>query len=384
MNALVFDTQRGWETSKGLEKVQTDAPRLEETNDPEDALAVIVKPLFSGFCGSDRGIWYRSAFKDMIHQSLAREDKAKRITGHEFIGEIVEMGSLVRKHFGLREGQHVAAESHIICENCYQCQTGQSHVCTNEKILGISIDGCFAQYLKIPAKILWPTNTDKIDLRVASIQEPFGNAVHLCTQADLRGKTVIVLGCGTIGLFSILIAREWGAFKIIGIDPNPRQRAMAEACGADEVLDLPKVDGSAHAINHDFVQQIRSSLPHQGADVVLEVAGLNSSVNYALALARRGGMVMLFGLKGGVFQIPDFEKIIMNGLEIKAVVGRQVFQTWHHTRALLENTRNGIQDKVLRVILNNGVGTVIPFDGFQADAFEQSMLAHPKLTLQFS
>lgn len=381
MNALVYDTATGWETSRGLRKALVPRPILDEAGAEADW--ALVKLHYAGFCGSDRSIWYRSAFGDLIHDSLNQEGKSARITGHELLGEVVQLGARAARD-GLRAGTVVAAESHIVCGHCYPCQTGQAHVCTNERILGISVDGCFAEYLKVPASILWPTNLNAIDARVAAVQEPFGNAVHLCSQAEMRGKDVVVLGCGTIGLFSILIARQWGARHIIGVDPNPRQRQMAEACGADLVFCPPShpLDGGAQP-NPQFVAQLRARLPRQGADVVLEVAGMNSSVNLALALARRGGTVMLFGIRSGSFQIPDFEKIILNGLELRAVVGRQIFQTWHHTQALLEQHGNGIQQKILEVILNKGEGTVLPFDRFEPAAFEASMKEHPKLVLRF-
>jgi threonine 3-dehydrogenase len=382
MNALVYDTATGWETSRGLRKALVPRPILDEAGAEADW--ALVKLRYAGFCGSDRSIWYRSAFRDLILDSLQQEGKSTRITGHELLGEVVQLGARAGRD-GLREGTVVAAESHIVCGHCYPCQTGQAHVCTNERILGISVDGCFAEYLKVPAAILWPTDLNAIDVRVAAVQEPFGNAVHLCSQAEMRGKDVVVLGCGTIGLFSILIARQWGARHIIGVDPNPRQRQMAEACGADQVFcpPTPPAAGETYSADPQFSAQLRAQLPRQGADVVLEVAGMNSSVNLALALARRGGTVMLFGIRSGTFSIPDFEKIILNGLELRAVVGRQLFQTWHHTQALLEQQGNGIQQKVLEVILNRGEGTVLPFDQFEPASFEASMKEHPKLVLRF-
>jgi threonine 3-dehydrogenase len=384
MNALAFDRKKHpWDQSQGLEKIQVPVPTLDETKRSSDGLMVLVKVHYAGFCGSDKSIWHRRAFKDLIHHSLDEEGRDVRITGHELIGEIVAMGSLVGERYGLSVGQMVSAESHIICGTCYQCHTGQAHVCVNERILGISCDGCFAEYVKLPSRILWPTSVDRIDPRVAAIQEPFGNAVHLCTKTDLRGKTVVILGCGTIGLFSILIARAMGATHIIGVEPNARHREMALEMDCDQVLDPGDFEAPSNGFgaSEDLVKAVKSLCHHGGADVVFEVAGMNSSVNNALSMVRRGGTVLLFGLQGGTFQIPHFEKIIMNGILIDSVIGRQVFQTWHHTRALLEDSTNKIQDRIWRIILNSGDGTVHALRDFEPEAFEQAFHRHPKVVL---
>ena len=137
-------------------------PVLNEKKNPEDALAVILKVRYAGVCGSDRGLWYRTAFKDMVHDSLKREKKTLRITGHEFVGEIVRVGSMVKWLYHDQDeknpakvevGGLVSGDSHVTCGRCYQCRIGEEHVCLNEAILGISIDGIFAEYVKIPPRI---------------------------------------------------------------------------------------------------------------------------------------------------------------------------------------------------------------------------------------
>ena len=140
----------------------------------------------------------------MIIGSLDDTQSDKRIVGHELLGEVVELGVDVTR---VRVGDRVSAESHIVCGMCLQCLNGELHVCANDKIIGISHDGCFAEYIKLPAKCLWPTNLGKIRPETVFVQEPFGNAVHR-QATDLRGKPVVVIGCGTIGLFVILIAHE--------------------------------------------------------------------------------------------------------------------------------------------------------------------------------
>ncbi|MCK4775305.1 MAG: alcohol dehydrogenase catalytic domain-containing protein, partial [Candidatus Krumholzibacteria bacterium] len=200
MWALVYDSKKDkWDKSTGLRKDRVRVPVINEDKEPIDAAMVIVKILYTGVCGSDAGIWFRTSFKDMIHNSLAAEGGTTRIVGHELLGQVVEAGSVSEARYGFKEGDIVSSESHIVCGLCHQCLIGQTHVCVNEQILGISTDGCFAEYIKLPARVLWRTDTRKIRKEIGAIQEPFGNAVHACTAADLRGKNVAVFGTGAIG-----------------------------------------------------------------------------------------------------------------------------------------------------------------------------------------
>ena len=187
MWALTFDSAReDWATSKGFVKERIPRPVLDDPAH-RDGTSVIVKVKYAGVCGSDRGIWTRKAFGDMILGSLAEEGKTKRIIGHELLGEIVEMGDRVAGKYGYAVGDVVSTESHIICGACHQCRNGESHVCARDKIIGISMDGCFAEYVKLPAKAVWPTDLGLIRPEVGAVQEPFGNAVHACQVRDLRG-----------------------------------------------------------------------------------------------------------------------------------------------------------------------------------------------------
>lgn len=236
MWALTFDKVReDWSSSTGLVKDRVPRPVLDDPKH-KDGTSVIIKVKFAGFCGSDRGIWWRKAFGDMILDSLEEEQKTTRVVGHELLGEIVEIGDRVADKYGYAVGDIVSTESHIVCGTCHQCRLGDSHVCAKDKIIGISRDGCFAEYLKLPAKALWPTDLGAIRPEVGAVQEPFGNAVHACQVRDLRGKSVAILGCGTIGLFAVLIARGMGAKQIIGIEPDPHHAELARRLGCDAVL----------------------------------------------------------------------------------------------------------------------------------------------------
>ncbi len=386
MWALTFDKAREpWETSKGLVKERVPVPVLDERVDSSDGSRVIVKVKFAGFCGSDRGIWTRKAFGDMILGSLADEGRTKRVVGHEMLGEIVQVGSRVTEKYGYRQGDIVSTESHIVCGTCVQCRRGEFHVCAKDKIIGISQDGCFAEFIKLPAKALWPTDTTKIRPEVAAVQEPFGNAVHACQVADLRGRNVAILGTGTIGLFAVLVARGMGAAKVIGIEPDPHNAALAKRLGCDVVLTPGRPPAeSPWKSDKDLVAQVHDLTDGVGVDVALEMAGHPSSVNNAIKLVRRGGHVVLFGLRNGDAVYEDAHRIVMNGLTLHGVVGRRLFETWTTTRGLLENTENGIQKAVWEVILNGGDGTLVPIEDWTTEGFETVLHKFTKPVIRFA
>ncbi len=384
MWALTFDSERdGWDRSTGLVKERVPVPRLEHPDDA-DRSCVIIRVKYAGFCGSDRGIWWRKAFGDMIGGSLREEHKTTRVVGHELLGEIVEVGSRVTEKYGYVAGDVVSTESHIICGVCHQCRVGDSHVCAKDKIIGISMDGCFAEYLKLPAKSLWKTDLSKIRPEVAAVQEPFGNAVHACQATDLRGKTVAIFGCGTIGLFAVLIARGMGATKIIGVEVDPKHAGMARQLGCDVVLTPQVQPDRPNASDPVLRQAIRDLTDGVGVDVALEMAGFNSSMNNAIKAVRRGGHVVLFGVKNGDAVIEDVHRVVMDGLQLHGIVGRQIFGTWEITRRLLEDRQNGIQDAIWNVILEGGRDTLVDIRDWERGAFEGMIGRHPKVVIKFA
>jgi threonine 3-dehydrogenase len=294
------------------------------------------------------------------------------------------MGSRVAEKYPYKVGDVVSTESHIVCGTCYQCRRGEYHVCQRDKIIGISQDGCFAEYIKLPAKALWPTDLGKIRPEVAAIQEPFGNAVHACQVTDLRGASVAILGTGTIGLFAVLIAKGMGARKVIGIEPDPHNQELARRLGVDHIIVPGKPPADApHRADPDVKAQILELTDGIGVDVAMEMAGFNSSTNNAIQITRRGGHIVLFGLKNGDAIFQDAHRIIMNGLNLHGVVGRRLFQTWEVTRGLLEATDNGIQDAVWNVILDQG-RSVVDLDTWTKASFEQTMAKYTKPVIRIA
>ena len=386
MKALVLDIKRGeWESTTGMSMVSVPEPKLDESKHPEDSNKVIIQPRYVGFCGSDKGIWFRHAFKDMIFDSLESEGQSRRICGHELLGEIVETGSYSAKHYGYKPGDMVSTESHIFCGKCYQCKIGEEHVCANHLIIGISTDGCFADTVKLSAKELWLTDVNAIRPEVAAIQEPLGNAVHVCSKIDLRGKTVAIFGCGTIGLFSILVARAMGATIIVGVDPNPDNLRMAERLGVDLTLavDIEKPAESDITPDSEISEAIRKRCFGEGVDVAFEMSGSNQALNTAISATRAGGDIILFGLSAGDFTLTDFQNIILHGKSLHSIVGRRVFQTWYIMSNLLKSKVHKLQDKIYEIILNKGQGTIVPFHEFDRDGFDRAIRQHPKIILKF-
>jgi len=385
MHALVYDkSTMPWDTTRGFVAREVPRPVL-DPDDPRDADRVIVKVVYAGFCGSDRGIWNRLAFKGMIFDSLKREGATTRVIGHEMVGEVVEVGPRAALHHGYRPKDIVSTESHIICGVCYQCRTGQNHICANDIIIGIGQDGCFAEYIKLPAQTLWPTDPRKIRLEVAALQEPFGNAVHAACAADLRGRSVAVFGCGTIGLFAIMVARALGATRVIGIEPLPKNIEMAKALGADDVipLDTGRIAKNGWSSDKELVRTVRDAFGGGGPDVCLEMAGFNTSVNNAIQSTRRGGDVILFGLKQGNFKIQAFDRMIVNGIGLHSVIGRRLFGDWFTTRNLLEDRTNGIQDRIFEIVLGGGGSAVVHVEDFAPASFEDTLARWPKPLLRF-
>lgn len=387
MQALVFDKSRSdWAASRGLEKVDIPDPVLDERTTPSDADSVILKAHYAGVCGTDRGIWNRQAFRDSILSTidgqLGAGGNPYRIVGHEIFGEVAKVGSRVKN---LQPGDFVSCESHVVCNECYQCLRGEKHVCENEQILGVSHDGVFAEFAKVPAHIIWKTDAARIRPEVAAIQEPFGNAMHAASKVDLRGKTVAIFGLGSIGLFLTVIAKGLGAACVIGVEPNPVAARMARKLGIDQVIPLMGLRGlgKPYAHNPDVTNEVKKITRGVGADVSFEMAGFNSSLNNCLHATRRGGSIILFGINSSDFVLEDYNRLVVRGLTLHAVIGRRIWETWDATRDLLQDSANGVQERLLDIVLQKGNGTILPIREYSKDRFEEMMARHPKFLLQF-
>jgi threonine 3-dehydrogenase len=292
---------------------------------------VLIRVIATAVCGSDKHIY-------QWDPSMAGMVQVPRIYGHEFCGEIVAFGPGGKRPH-LEEGQYVSAEMHVTCGHCRPCRTGQRHICENTKILGVHGDGCFAQYVVVPAFNVVPLDRKVVPPRVGAFLDALGNAVHTTQVADLSGKSVAVMGYGPIGGMCAEIARISGASHIAITEVNSQAaahaRRWARSRGARQVsvLDLTRTKDAAGSL--------REALGG-GADVVLELSGAESSINLALAAARRGATLSLLGLpKGKAVTIHDYTNdFIFKGLTLHAIVGRRIFETWIK---MLDLLRAGLQ-----------------------------------------
>ena len=294
--------------------------RLVEAPVPAPAAdEVLVEVEAASVCGTD------------LHIERWDEWAQRRISppltlGHEFAGTVADVGGDVRN---VAAGDYVSAESHVTCGVCFQCRTGHRHLCKRARILGVDRDGAFAQYVAVPESVVWQNDRMKLPPEIATLQEPFGNAVLATSEQDLTGRSVAVLGCGPIGLFAIGIARASGAAVVLAADRAATRLELARRMGASDVVDVGEVkDEAGWFLEH-----------HEGLgfDVVFEMSGSGRAVSDAFRIARNGGRVVLFGIPDRPVAIDVAESLIFKNLEVRAVSGRKIFETWYRTRWLLES-----------------------------------------------
>jgi threonine 3-dehydrogenase len=281
---------------------------------------VLVKVLATSICGTDLHIfewneWARGRIKNL-----------PQVMGHELCGEIVELGKNVRD---LKKGDIISAETHIACGNCYLCHTGNAHICTNGRIFGVDIDGVFAEYAAVPASNAWILDS-RISRDFASVMEPLGNAVHTVLAGEITGNTVLVTGCGPIGLMSIAVSRICGATKIIATEINPYRIDLAKKIGADIVLN-PR--------NDKIVQTILETTDGLGVDVVLEMSGNPTAIIQAFEALRPGGRYSILGIPDKPMEFDLGKHVVFKYATVQGINGRLMFSTWHKTSRFLSSGR---------------------------------------------
>ena len=281
---------------------------------------VLIKVHHAGVCGTDLHIadwdeWARGRIKPPL------------VLGHEFAGEVVEVGAEARGEFAA--GQLVTAEGHIICGHCLQCRTGNGHICARTRIIGVDRAGAFTEFIAMPAGNVM--RLDGIPTEIGAIMDPMGNAFHTVLTAEIPGSVVLILGCGPIGCFAVGIARAAGAKAVIAVDVNPKRLALAAAMGATKTLQPgPAVREAVMALSEG-----------NGADVVCEMSGATSALHDAFALVRNGGRVQLLGIPKGEVPVNWATEIIFKGITIYGVIGRRMYETWNQMQRFL---RSGILD----------------------------------------
>jgi len=279
---------------------------------PNDVLIEIVK---TSICGSDLHIYHWD------HWAATTIPVPMQI-GHEFVGRVAEVGSLVR---GLEPGQRVSGEGHITCGHCRNCRAGRRHFCRNTVGVGINRPGCFADFLVIPASNVYPV-PDEIADDVACILDPLGNATHTALSFDLVGEDVLVTGAGPIGMMAVAIARHVGARYVVVTDISDYRLGIAATMGANRALNVTR----------ERVDSVLEELGMtEGFDVGFEMSGNHAALHDMLAVMNNGGQIGLLGIPPDEAPI-DWNLIIFKGLTLKGIYGRRLFETWHKMTTMLQ------------------------------------------------
>ena len=307
---------------------------LEEVPEPVPGTGeVLVEVEAASICGTDLHI-------EQWDEWASHRIRPPLTLGHEFAGTVVEVGADVHH---VAAGDYVSAESHITCGMCFHCRTGQAHMCERTQILGVDRDGAFARLVVVPESVIWKNDRSRLPPEIATLQEPFGNAVFASSEQDLAGRSVAVLGCGPVGLFTIAIASASGAAVVLAADRRAFRLGLAETMGAHATVDVEETP--------DAAAWFREHHDGHGLDVVFEMSGSPRAIQDAFRIARNGGRVILFGIPPRPVEIDVAEQLIFKNLDVLAVSGRRIFATWYKTRWLLES---GVVD--LRPLITHECG----------------------------
>jgi len=291
---------------------------------------VLIKVNYASVCGTDYHIY---SYDDWAKKRL----KLPFTAGHEFSGEIVKIGSAVDR---VKVGDIVSAETHIICGECEFCLRGEGHICENTKIIGVDTDGCFAEYVKIPAMNCFVNSKDANPLHL-SVQEPLGNAVHTMGHFPIEGKDVVVVGCGPIGLMGVNVAKAYKAKKIIAIEVNEYRLNLAKELGADVVI---------NPIKEDVIKRVLEETGGRGPDVVGEFSGNKFAIEQAFKYVKAGGKLSLLGIPTKDIEIDLANDVVFKGISVYGVVGRKIYDTWYQVKELIDNNMLDL-DKVITHVM---------------------------------
>ncbi|MDC7718418.1 L-threonine 3-dehydrogenase [Vogesella sp. DC21W] len=303
---------------KALAKLQA-APGLSMTDVPMPEVGhndLLIKITKTAICGTDIHIWN---WDDWAQKTIP----VPMHVGHEYVGVVAGMGSEVQ---GFTLGQRVSGEGHITCGYCRNCRAGRRHLCRNTTGVGVNREGAFAEYLVIPAFNAFPIPDDISD-DLASIFDPFGNAVHTALSFNLVGEDVLITGAGPIGIMAVAIAKHVGARHVVITDVNDYRLDLARQMGATRAVNVGREDLKA------VMQELHMT---EGFDVGLEMSGNPHAFRQMLDVMNHGGKVALLGIPPANTAI-DWNQVIFKGLEIKGIYGREMFETWYKMVALIQS-----------------------------------------------
>jgi threonine 3-dehydrogenase len=289
---------------------------LDDVPEPQIGINdVLIRVLKTGICGTDLHIYNWDAWAQ-------KTIPVPMVVGHEFVGEIVEVGSNVHDFF---PGEIVSGEGHVVCGHCRNCLAGRRHLCAHTQGIGVNRPGAFAEYISIPQTNVWH-HAPGIDLEVASIFDPFGNAVHTALSFDLLGEDILITGAGPIGCMAAAVARYAGARYVVVTDVNPWRLELAKRMKATRVVD----------VRSETLADVQKELDmKEGFDVGLEMSGNPSAFRDMLANMCHGGKVSMLGIPEHEMAI-DWNTVIFNMLTIKGIYGREMYETWYKMTVMLQ------------------------------------------------
>jgi threonine 3-dehydrogenase len=287
------------------------------------AADVLVRVRTASICGTDLHIygwdrWSQGRIKPPV------------TLGHEFCGLVERVGEEVT---AVKAGDFVSAEMHVNCGHCHQCRLGEAHICQNLRIIGIDQDGAFAEFVKIPAPNIWKLDA-AIPEHYGAILDPLGNAVHTVLAGAIAGQTVLVTGCGPIGLMAIAVAKACGSSTVFATETNEQRRAMAKKLGADVVLNPAQTDS---------VAQIKAETSGTGVDVLLEMSGNPAAIQQGFRALRAGGRASLLGIPTESVPLDLVNDVIFKGATVQGIYGRRMYGTWVQMTALLKAGRLNLE-----------------------------------------
>ncbi|ONI82173.1 L-threonine 3-dehydrogenase [Saccharothrix sp. ALI-22-I] len=288
----------------------TDVP--DPTPGPGD---VVVRVLRTGICGTDLHI-------DSWDEWAAHNIHAPLVLGHEFVGEVVEIGASVT---GVKVGDLVSGEGHLVCGTCRNCKAGRRHLCANTRGLGVHNDGAFAQYVVLPEQNAW-VHRAPVDLDVAAIFDPFGNAVHTALSFPVIGEDVLITGAGPIGIMAAAVAKHAGARNVAITDVSEHRLELARKVGVDLALN----------VSERTISEAQSELGmSEGFDIGMEMSGKPIALQEMIGNMAHGGRIAVLGLPAEEFAV-DWSSVVLKMLHIKGIYGREMFETWYSMSVLLQ------------------------------------------------
>lgn len=327
---------------KALFKASLASP-LELVDRPEPTPGshdVKIRVMTAGICGTDLHIQAGDA-------AAAEMTVPELVPGHEFYGEVVEVGELVDH---VRIGDRVSGEGHVVCGMCRNCRAGRRHLCIATQSVGVQRDGAFAEYVVIPQSNVWVHSEGGITPELGAIFDPFGNAVHTALTFPMVGEDVLVTGAGPIGIMAVAVARHAGARRIVATDVSAERLQMAVAAGADDVVNV--------AAERISASQKRLGLK-EGFDIGLEMSGVRTALPEMVENMNHGGRIAMLGLPTGEIPV-DWSRMVTRMITFQGIYGRQMFETWYAMSAMLDS------DPVLRERISAVVTDVLPASEWEA------------------